>query len=231
VYETKDHLDNLDLSRATYWQLNASNRFVPKGSHVNTITKPSMERNRLLTRMAVTPRGRPIYSSGSILDFVAGIQDAIKGHEGLVGKGILHGDVCEEKIVLLKTTSDKDMHGMLTGLEHSVKIKDNLAKDYEHILTGNLKFMALERLKNFSLTGEVIRRTCRHDLESFFYVFIVGCIEYGKVSESKDNSLNDWCRKDLKMNFMCKAYYVMSSEMLEKFTPSFEGLKGLGIIL
>ncbi|VCU40290.1 Bgt-50343 [Blumeria graminis f. sp. tritici] len=120
---------------------------------------------------------------------------------------------------------------MLTGLEHTVKMKENLAIDYEHFLTGNLKFMALERLMIFSLTGEVIRRTCRHDLESFFYVFIVGCIEYEKVSESKDNSMNDWCRKDLKMNFMCKAYDVMSSEMLENFTPSFEGLKGLGIIL
>ncbi|VCU40326.1 Bgt-50970 [Blumeria graminis f. sp. tritici] len=178
--------------------------------------------------MAIIPCGRAIYSSGTILDFVAGIRDAIKGHEGLVGKGILHGDVCEEKIVLLKTTSDKDMHGMLTGLEHSVKIKDNLAMDYEHFLTGNLKFMALERLKNFSLTGEVIRRTCRHDLESFFYVFIVGCIGYEKVSESKDNNLERWCSKNLAMNYMSKVAEVMNSDiLLDKFTPSFEGLKEL----
>ena len=149
----------------------------------------SLKRNRRLIRIAMTPRGRSIYSRGSIQDFVAGIRDAIKGHEGLVAKEILHGDVSEGNIILLNPSPEDDLHGMLIDLDHSVKMKGNLALEEDWSLTGTMKFMALERLKFASKQEKTIGRTCRHDLESFFYVFIVGCIKYGLVHERREKQL------------------------------------------
>ncbi|VCU40330.1 Bgt-50996 [Blumeria graminis f. sp. tritici] len=182
--------------------------------------------------MAITPRGRPIYSSGSILDFVAGIRDAIKGHEGLVGKGILHGDISEGNIILLKPTSDGDLHGMLIDLDQSFKMKRNPVEENVGFSIGTVKFMALERLRSVAKSNFPIRRTCRHDLESLFYVFIVGCIEYEFVNDRKSKNLNDWCKKSL-----LNCYYRKLSEitplspLLDQFTPSFEGLKELALKL
>ncbi|SZF00768.1 unnamed protein product [Blumeria hordei] len=62
VYETKSHLDELDLFRATHWEFNTDKMYM-KSSHVNLTAKPSMERNRRLTRIAMTPRDRKIYFS------------------------------------------------------------------------------------------------------------------------------------------------------------------------
>ncbi|SZF01073.1 unnamed protein product [Blumeria hordei] len=232
VYETKSHLDGLDLSQATHWKLNEGKKYIRNSSHVSLATKPSMERNRRLTRIAMTPRGRKIYSSGSILDFVAGIRDAIKGHEGLVGKGILHGDISEGNIILLKPTPDSDLHGMLIDLDQSFKMKRNPFEENDGFLTGTVKFMALERLHWAAYSNLPIRRTCRHDLESFFYVFIVGCIEYELVIGRKPRNLDNWCQKtfeDCYNRKLCNIYSLR--RLLDQFTPCFEGLKELAIKL
>ncbi|SZF01040.1 unnamed protein product [Blumeria hordei] len=227
-YETKSHLDGLDLVQATHWTLNADKKYIRKSSHVNLTTKPSMERNRRLTRIAMTPRGRKIYSSGSILDFVAGIRDAIKGHEGLVGKGILHGHISEENIIMLKPNSENDPHGMLIDLDRSDKMRGNLIWDNDRKFMGTLKFMALEQLESAHRRKEFTRRTYRHDLEAFFYVFIVGCIEYERASKSTRRDLSTWSSNDIEKNYFSKMVYVVQFHMLlDEFTPSFEGLKEL----
>ncbi|CAD6500094.1 BgTH12-04197 [Blumeria graminis f. sp. triticale] len=228
VYQTNSHLGNLDLSGADPWDLKADDHNVTYGSNYHAMTIPSL-RNRRLIRIAMTPSGRTIYSSGSILDFVAGIRDAIKGHEGLVGKEILHGDISEGNIILLKPSPANDLHGMLIDLDHSVRMKGNLALEERQSLTGTIKFMALERLEHARDTGKSIGRTCRHDLESFFYVFIVGCIEYEDVSADKANNLDRWCTNDVKGNFKLKRDDVehFDQEILKKFTTSFKGLKEL----
>ncbi|VDB96509.1 Bgt-51303 [Blumeria graminis f. sp. tritici] len=57
--------------------------------------------------------------------------------------------------------------------------------------------MAIERLKSAANSKPTIRRTYRHDLESFFYVFVVGCIEYESVDEAKLRNLDKWCKGEL----------------------------------
>ncbi|VDB83571.1 Bgt-51677 [Blumeria graminis f. sp. tritici] len=44
------------------------------------MTLQSLERNRFLFRIAMTPCARKIYPSGSIVAFFVGIRDAIKAH-------------------------------------------------------------------------------------------------------------------------------------------------------
>ncbi|VCU40438.1 Bgt-51723 [Blumeria graminis f. sp. tritici] len=122
---------------------------------------------------------------------------------------------------------------MLIDLDHSVRMKGNLALEERQSLTGTIKFMALERLEHARDTGKSIRRTCRHDLESFFYVFIVGCIEYEDVSADKAKNLDRWCTNEVENNFINKSYGVVhfDKEILKKFTTSFKGLKDLAKML
>ena len=87
----------------------------------------------------------------------------------------------------MKPKKDNSLHGILVDLDHSVNMKGNLPLE-NVFLTGTTKFMALER-PEFD-QRKTIGHTCRHDLESFFYVFIVGCIEHERVSGSTGCYLN-----------------------------------------
>ncbi|VCU40254.1 Bgt-20565 [Blumeria graminis f. sp. tritici] len=232
IYDTKSHMDNLEISSATPWELSAAEDYTYSGTHKKEIVKPSFVRNRRLIRIAMTPSGRTIYSSGTILDFVMDIRDAIKGHEGLVGKENLDGDISEGNIILLKTSPANDLHGMLIDFDLSVMMKGNLASEDRQSLTGTIKFMALERLQHACDTGESIRRTCRHDRESFFNVFIVGCIEYEEVSANKSKNLDRWCTNEVENSFTNKRDSVVHfDKILIKFTASFKGLKDLAKML
>ncbi|CAD6500052.1 BgTH12-04157 [Blumeria graminis f. sp. triticale] len=219
-------IDFLNMAKTVQgvWDLRADDKYISEGHNTSDSTTVSYERNRRLIRIAMTPSGRTIYSSGSILDFVAGIRDAIKGHEGLVGKEILRGDISEGNIILLKPSPANDLHGMLIDLDHSVRMKGNLALEERQSLTGTLKLMALERLEHARDTGKSIRRTCRHDLESFFYVFIIGCIEYEEISADKAKNLDRWCTNEVENSFSNKRDSVVHfDEILIKFTASFKG--------
>ncbi|CAD6500101.1 BgTH12-04204 [Blumeria graminis f. sp. triticale] len=228
VYQTNSHLGNLDLSGADPWDLKADDHNVTYGSNYHAMTIPSLERNRFLFRIAMTPCGRKIDTCGSIFDFVAGIRDAIKAHQRLVDISILHGDISEGNIILKDPTTDDDSHSMLIDFDCSVRLKGNVAEDEELFLTGTVKFMAIERLKSAANSKPTIRRTYRHDLESFFYVFVVGCIEYEHVPKGTPPNLNEWCEGGIKTCYSSKYTDLSDLEMiLDKFTPSFVGLKEL----
>ncbi|VCU40880.1 Bgt-50028 [Blumeria graminis f. sp. tritici] len=127
VYQTNGHLGNLDLSGADPWDLKADDHNITQGSNYHLMNLPSLERNRFLFRITMTPCGRKIDTCGSTLDFVAGIRDAIKAHQGLVDISILHGEISEENITLKDPTTDDDSHGMLIDFDCSVKSKGNVA--------------------------------------------------------------------------------------------------------
>ncbi|CAD6500080.1 BgTH12-04183 [Blumeria graminis f. sp. triticale] len=228
VYQTNSHLGSLNLSGAKPWDLKADGQNVTRGSSYHIMTQPSLERNRVLFRIAMKPCGRKIDTCGSILDFVAGIRDAIKAHQRLVDISILHGDISEGNIILKDPTIDDDSHGMLIDFDCSVKLKGNVAEDEELFLTGTVKFMAIERLKAAAALKPTIRRTYRHDLESFFYVFVVGCIEYESVDEAELRNLDKWCKGEIDTCYSSKYTDILDLEIiLDKFTPSFVGLKEL----
>ncbi|SZF01076.1 unnamed protein product [Blumeria hordei] len=227
IYQTNSHLGSLNLSDAKPWDLKSDDHNVSRGSSYHTMALPSLERNRFLFRIAMTPCGRKIDTDGSILDFVVGIRDAIKAHQGLVDISILHGDISEGNIILKDPTTDDDSRGMLIDFDCSVKLKGNVAEDEELFLTGTVKFMAIERLE-YALKSKFIRRTYRHDLESFFYVFVVGCIEYESVTEGMPQNLNEWCEGQIKTRLSTKCGHVSNLKLLLRmFTPSFMGLKEL----
>ncbi|VCU39795.1 Bgt-51837, partial [Blumeria graminis f. sp. tritici] len=141
---TNSHLRNLDLSGADPWDLKADDHNVTRESNYHVMTLLSLERNRVLFRIAMKPCGRKIDTRGSILDFVVEIRDAIRAHQRLVNISILHGDISEGNIILKNSTSDDDSHGMLIYFDCSVKLKGNVAEDKELFLTGTVKFMEIE---------------------------------------------------------------------------------------
>ncbi|CAD6506402.1 BgTH12-07328 [Blumeria graminis f. sp. triticale] len=228
VYQTNSHLENLDLSGTDPWDLKADDYNITQGSNYHLMTLPSLERKRVLFRIAMTPCGRKIDTRGSILEIVAGIRDAIKAHQGLVDISILHGDISEGNIILKDLTTDDNSHGMLVDFDCSVKLKGDVAEDEELFLTGTMKFMALERLENANFLKSTIRRTYRHDLESFFYVLVVGSVEYESVGEGKSQNLDVWCVNETSSCYPHKLALITQLEkLLDMFTPSFKGLKEL----
>ncbi|VCU40294.1 Bgt-20139 [Blumeria graminis f. sp. tritici] len=88
--------------------------------------------------------------------------------------------------------------------------------------------MAIERLKSAANSKLSIQQTYRHDLESFFYVFLAGCIEYEFVDEAKLRNLDKWCKGEIDTCYLSKYTDILDLEIiLDKFTPSFVGLKEL----
>ncbi|VDB89345.1 Bgt-51081 [Blumeria graminis f. sp. tritici] len=89
--------------------------------------------------------------------------------------------------------------------------------------------MAIELLKNMSENKYSIKKSCRYDLESFFYVFLVGCLRYGRPSLEPAN-LNGWYTDDLSQNYHTKRTDItenFETNIIDCFSPSFDAVKDL----
>ncbi|KMU83322.1 hypothetical protein CIHG_01104 [Coccidioides immitis H538.4] len=119
--------------------------------------------NRILRCLVIYPAGRPIYKYESPPELLEALRDAIKAHRSLYAKGnILHQDISENNIII--TDSKKTGHaGMLIDMDLAKELGSG--RSGAHCRTGTMEFMAIEVLLN-------IDHTYRHDLESFFYIFI-----------------------------------------------------------
>ncbi|CAD6499703.1 BgTH12-03811 [Blumeria graminis f. sp. triticale] len=149
------------------------------GSGPQKPTLKPFKRDRNLTRVVVTPRGYPLHWSRTILEFLVVIRDSIVADRRLyIEKKILHCDVSEGNVVLVRPDGDNSIRGMLIDLDHAVSSNVDTKKDGNSLLTGTVKFMALERLDWAVTKNKTIQCTYCHDLESFFYVFLVGCIDF-----------------------------------------------------
>jgi serine/threonine protein kinase len=83
---------------------------------------------------------------------------------------ILHRDISENNIIIAEATTEGDPKGMLIDVDLAKEL-DSVPSGASH-RTGTMRFMAIELLQGKG-------HTYRHDLESFFYVFIWMCIHYG----------------------------------------------------
>ncbi|CAD6501099.1 BgTH12-01353, partial [Blumeria graminis f. sp. triticale] len=186
-------------------------------------------RDRELRRIVISPRGHSLRSSKTIMEFLVGIRDAIVAHRRLyVEKKILHGDISDGNIIL--ATVGGKTQGMLIDLDHAEMVDPPPGKDDNLFLTGTIKFMALERLHRASNCGETIARTFHHDLESFFYVFIVGCITYERGEKSQEViDLQAWSTENIKSNYDAKELAILGfrRRILDNFSTKFLDFKAL----
>ncbi|CAM6004313.1 unnamed protein product [Sphagnum balticum] len=128
--------------------------------------------NRIHCCLVVSPAGRPLSSYRSVRELLEALRDAIKGHRSLLEDGkILHRDISENNIIITEVTVKGDPTGLLIDLDLAKEL-NSVPSGASH-RTGTMQFMAIEVLQGKG-------HTYRHDLESFFYVFIWMCIRYGE---------------------------------------------------
>jgi Fungal protein kinase len=127
--------------------------------------------NRIHRYLVVSPAGRPLHAYRSVRELLEALRDAIAGHRSLLENGkIIHWDISENNIIITDHTTGGDSKGILIDLDLAKEL-DSIPSGASH-RTGTMQFMAIEVLQGKG-------HTYRHDLESFFYVFIWMCIRYG----------------------------------------------------
>lgn len=132
--------------------------------------------NRIHCCLVVSPAGRPLHKYRSVKELLQAFRDAIAGHRSLLEDGkILHRDISENNIIITDGGAAGGPVGRLIDLDLAKEL-DSLPSGASH-RTGTMQFMAIEVLQGKG-------HTYRHDLESFFYVFIWMCIRYGYNHES-----------------------------------------------
>jgi serine/threonine protein kinase len=160
------------------------------------------------------------------------LRDAIRGHRSLLEDGkILHRDVSENNIIITKLPAEDAPKGRLIDLDLAKEL-DGMPSGARH-RTGTMQFMAIEVLEGKG-------HTYRHDLESFFYVFVWMCIRYGyggtgrqnpkKVMRPKTNILRGWYTGMYTEIANTKQGHVVKNRfenVIAEFAPEFENLKPL----
>lgn len=158
-----------------------------KGSESETMQNPAVSlyefddriySNRIFGCLVITPAGRALseftqtqqsaksHSSAlsAMVKLLTTFRDAIRAHRSLLlVANILHRDVSENNIIGTKPEETGGFAGVLIDLDLA-KVLGSARSGARH-QTGTVQFMALQVLKG-------IDHTYRHDLESFFYVFI-----------------------------------------------------------
>lgn len=134
------------------------------------VTPPEpKELNRVHTRL-ITVKGRSITDFQNNLELLYALRDAIRGHQSLYRHKLLHRDISTNNIMITRTTGPPradGFKGFLIDLDLAIHL-DALDSTSRH-RTGTIEFMAIG-----VMDGEL--HTYRHDLESFFYVFLWICV-------------------------------------------------------
>ncbi|CCU76931.1 serine/threonine-protein kinase Sgk2 [Blumeria hordei DH14] len=229
-----DHLGELNFSNASFWKISGSDPYFSTAEDAEEAeeaeeSKTPQLKDRELRRIVITPRGHSLRSCKTIMQFLVVIRDAIVAYRRLyVEKKILHGDISDGNIILAKVGGQ--IQGVLIDLDHAEMVGPPHDPNDNFSLIGTMKFMALERLQHASNSKPTINRTFHHDLESFFYVFIVGCITYEREEDSKEViDLQKWFTGTISEIFDAKLLAVLSFriKILANFSTSFQCLRPL----
>ncbi|CCU83174.1 serine/threonine-protein kinase Sgk2 [Blumeria hordei DH14] len=189
----------------------------------------SVDNDYILRRVVLSPYGRPLQSCTSVLQFLIVLRDAILGHQNLfMEKKIIHSDISDTNIIIVTPTEDDRSRGMLIDLDHSLALDYNNLEFLIKRPVGTIKFMALQPLDLIRrprfLREEPFKRSYFHDLESFLYVFLTGCVEYGRDPGLPRIDLDSWCKNEIdeliksKRNDVLKNFKDLISK---KFSSSF----------
>ncbi|KAI9765989.1 MAG: hypothetical protein M1840_006996 [Geoglossum simile] len=179
--------------------------------------------NRIFCCLVVYPPGRAIDEFRSVKEFLEALRDAIKGHRSLYQHGeILHRDVSKNNIIITDTESKSDPRGLLIDLDLAKELGSGPSGARHR--TGTMEFMAIEVLKGKT-------HTYRHDLESFFYVFLWVIIRHGQKTDqnaSKKSRLRDWYTgtyDQIARNKKGDMERVEFKELIAEFPSEFESIK------
>ncbi|CAD6506428.1 BgTH12-07354 [Blumeria graminis f. sp. triticale] len=197
-------------------------------------TEVIIPRDRQFTAAGISPYGRPIDKFRSALELIIGISDAIKAHRSLLMDAkILHRDISVNNILLTGIETSDKLGGVLIDLDLATLLKDGKVQEKDRVVTGTMQFIALDILSNsFATTGAVVTHTYRHDLESFLYVLVWVCINCGWNEGTNPHKafLSKWyigTAREIHRNKLDDIKRDSLDEILYKFSPIFEDVKGL----
>lgn len=125
--------------------------------------------NRVHTRL-ITSKGRPLYTFTTYLELLLALHGAITCHRALLRHGVLHRDISLTNILIPLSPRPDGARGLLLDLDLAVRL-DATADATANHRTGTMQFMAIGTLSREP-------HTYRHDLESFFFVFLWLCVYY-----------------------------------------------------
>ncbi|KAF1997507.1 hypothetical protein P154DRAFT_524707 [Amniculicola lignicola CBS 123094] len=208
--------------------------YADENPNVNSITAPegrddgSFE-NRILSCLVISPPGRLLREFTSVQEFLEACRDFVRAHRSLYKDGkILHRDISEKNIIITDAQQEGDPKGMLIDLDLGKEL-DGGPTGARH-RTGTMEFMAIEVLEGKP-------HTYRHDLESFFYVFLWVIIQGRDRTLLKTSRLRRWYTgsydqiADIKRGHMDKnAFRGILIEFPQEFgglTELAEDLRGL----
>ncbi|CAD6501155.1 BgTH12-01409 [Blumeria graminis f. sp. triticale] len=192
-----------------------------------------------LNRVVVSPYGRRLKSCRSVLQFLIVIRDAIMGHQRLYNeKEITHGDISQGNIIIVTPSEEDRSRGMLIDLDNSISLYDEFLSKKLKRFAGTIKYMAFGILLCNAGYRSSLNRGFRYypnyDLESFFYVFLTGCVEYGRDSDQPMHNLDSWDTDDMGDNVENKRNdmeWKFEDLIKIKFSSSFVDVKELAIEL
>jgi hypothetical protein len=203
---------------------NSQDGTLPKCKTDLTDTDSKPFQNRIFSCLTISPAGRPLRDYNNVKEFLEAFRDAIRGHQSLYNDGsILHRDVSENNLIIVDGSRPKGWKGMLIDLDLG-KERDSEPSG-ARFRTGTMQFMAIEVLNGLS-------HTYRHDLESFFYVFLWICIRRGWESYSpskipEDSLLTGWYTGSYREIARAKKSRMLKSdfrEILDSFPPTLSHL-------
>ncbi|SZF02213.1 unnamed protein product [Blumeria hordei] len=191
-----------------------------------------------LNRLVLSPYGHPPKSCRSVLQFLIVMRDAITGHQRLYNeKKITHGDISQGNIIIVTPTEEDRSRGMLIDFDNSYSMHDEFLWEKEYFFAGTIKYMAYEVL--LCAAGHRLRSLVaylfyhNYVLESFFYVFLAGCVEYGRDSDQPRHNLELWDtgdmdktlkhkKDDMNRNFKDLVHIKFSSSFIDVKELAFE---------
>jgi hypothetical protein len=207
-----------------------------KSQEQTSTTRPPY-RNRILTCLAVSPAGRSLSDFTSVREVLTALRDAIKAHRSLfLDAKILHRDVSLHNIILTDANRTGGHSGMLIDLDLAISVEEDRKNRQTEAcaMTGTLEYLAIEILEGgLDPKTAGIGHTYRHDLESFFYVFLSVCIRYGWENGKSPtrNPLRTWYTGSLENISRSKRGDVepggFEIHVLTKFSPKFQCVLGL----
>jgi hypothetical protein len=212
------------------WQRNNVDSIQKAGADSLTDCESETYGNRVHYCLVTSPAGRPLHEYQSVRELLEALRDAIRGHQSLLEDGkILHRDISENNIIITEVPAEEAPKGRLIDLDLAKEL-DSMPSGARH-RTGTMQFMAIEVLEGNG-------HTYRHDLESFFYVFIWMCIRHGitggqkpnKLTRPKTNILRGWYTgiyTEIARNKVGDMDKNRFENVIVEFTSQFENLKPL----
>ncbi|VDB88378.1 Bgt-20499-2, partial [Blumeria graminis f. sp. tritici] len=227
LYDINDHRMEMKFTEDKKWDICFGDRTLYYSVSTGSQGRKSYIQSKL-TYAKFSPAGRPLQSSSTVREFVHGIRNAIIGHRNLHERGIIHGNISAGNIILTKADVTGASKGLLIGLDKALYRQEKKGKKQRERLTGTRKYMALELLEAIEENENILKQTYRHDLESFFYVLIVGSMSYGR--KSAPEHLNKWSLNNISHCLCAKENCIRNNfqkRILNYFTPVFECVQEL----